>query len=275
LLIANQDRIRGTIKLVFQPAEEGEGGAERMVAEGVLDNPRPDYSLALHVWNEKPVGWIGVTPGPAMAASETFYITITGRGGHGAAPHTTIDPIPAAAQVISALQNIVARNVPPLETAVVSVTSIHSGTTFNVIPQKVELSGTIRTFNPEVRQMVLDRFCDIVDGITQGMNCTAEIDLQSVTPAVINDSKLSSIVQQTTRTLYPELVLDTTERTMGSEDMAFMMDDIPGCYVFIGSANAEKGLDYKHHHPRFDIDEEALTIGAALITESAISILSQ
>ena len=124
MLVARQDELKGTVKLVFQPAEEGLGGAELMVEEGVLENPRPDCSLSLHVWNEKPVGWIGATSGPAMAASETFYINITGKGGHGAAPHLSIDPLLAAAQVVTTLQSIVARNVPPLDTAVVSVTSI-------------------------------------------------------------------------------------------------------------------------------------------------------
>ncbi len=274
MLHARQDELKGTVKLVFQPAEEGLGGAELMVEDGVLENPRPDYTLALHVWNEKPVGWIGVTSGPAMAASETFYVTITGKGGHGAAPHLSVDPILAAAQVVSALQGIVARNVPPLDAAVVSVTSIHSGTTFNVIPQTAKLSGTIRTFNPEVREMVLQRFDEVINGVVQAMNCTAEIQLESVTPAVINDSELAVRVQSVARKLYPDAAIATDERTMGSEDMAFMMEEIPGCYFFIGSNNSEKGLDAKHHHPRFDFDERALTTGAALMSAAIMDILS-
>jgi len=274
MLVARQDELKGTVKLVFQPAEEGLGGAKLMVEEGVLENPRPDYSLSLHVWNEKPVGWFGTTSGPAMAASETFYVKITGKGGHGAAPHLSIDPIFAAAQVVTALQGIVARNVPPLDTAVVSVTSLHSGTTFNVIPQTAELSGTIRTFNPDVREMVMKRFVETVEGVVQALNCTAEIELESITPAVINDAELANRMYKLVEEMYPEANIVSDERTMGSEDMAFMMDDIPGCYIFIGSNNTEKGLDAKHHHPKFDFDEQALNHGAALLTAAIMDILS-
>jgi amidohydrolase len=274
MLHARQNDLNGTVKLVFQPAEEGLGGAQRMVAEGVLDNPVPDYCLALHLWNEKPLGWLGVTPGPSMAASETFRVQLTGKGGHGAAPHLTVDPLFAAAQIITALQSIVARNVPPQDTAVVSVTSVHSGTTFNVIPHTAEFQGTIRTFNPEVRSMVIERFREIVSQIAQALNCSAEIEVESVTPAVINDSELSARVQRIAQQLYPQAELDTQERTMGSEDMAFMMDTIPGCYFFIGSSNPEKGLDAKHHHPRFDFDEEALQISASMMTAVVLDLLS-
>ena len=274
MLHARQNDLNGTVKLVFQPAEEGLGGAQRMVAEGVLDNPVPDYCLALHLWNEKPLGWLGVTPGPSMAASETFRVQLTGKGGHGAAPHLTVDPLFAAAQIITALQSIVARNVPPQDTAVVSVTSVHSGTTFNVIPHTAEFQGTIRTFNPEVRSMVIERFQEIVSQIAQALNCSAEIEVESVTPAVINDSELSARVQRIAQQLYPQAELDTQERTMGSEDMAFMMDTIPGCYFFIGSSNPEKGLDAKHHHPRFDFDEEALQISASMMTAVVLDLLS-
>ena len=274
MLHSRQEDINGTIKLVFQPAEEGLGGAQQMVGDGVLKNPRPDYTLSLHIWNEKPIGWIGITPGPAMAASETFYVTLTGKGGHGAAPHTTIDPLFAAAQIITSLQSIVARNVPPMDTAVVSITAIQSGTTFNVIPQTAEFQGTIRTFNPDIRSMVIKRFHQIVNNIAQALNCTADISMESITPAVINNPELTAHVQNVARRLFPQTIIDTNERTMGSEDMAFMMKDIPGCYFFIGSSNVERELDAKHHHPRFDFDESALTTGAVLMTAAIIDLLS-
>ena len=274
MLHARQGEMSGTVKLVFQPAEEGLGGAQRMVAEGVLENPQPDYCLALHLWNEKPVGWLGVTPGPSMAASETFRVKLTGKGGHGAAPHLTVDPLFAAAQIVSALQSIVARNVSPMETAVVSVTSLHSGTTFNVIPQTAEFQGTIRSFDPQIRSMIIERFQQIVNQMALALNCSAEVEMESVTPAVINDLALSKRVQQIAQQLYPQAEIDTNERTMGSEDMAFMMQEIPGCYFFVGSANPEKGLDAKHHHPRFDFDESALTSGAALMTAAVLDLLA-
>ena len=181
LLHAHQSELAGSVKLVFQPAEEGLGGAKRMVEEGVLQNPRPDYSLALHLWNEKPVGWIAAAAGPTMAASETFSVRITGRGGHGALPHTAVDPVVTAAQIIMALQTIVARNADPVETAVVSVTSVHGGSAHNVIPPYVDLDGTIRSFDPEIRAMVLRRFREIVEGVAGALGCSTEIVIDDIT----------------------------------------------------------------------------------------------
>jgi amidohydrolase len=274
LLHAHRQDLRGTVKLVFQPAEEGLGGAPRMVAEGVLENPRPDVTLAMHVWNEKPLGWIGVTPGPAMAAAEKFKFSITGKGGHGAAPHLAVDPVLASAQVITALQSIVARNVPPLQTAVISVTTVHGGEAFNVIPPKVEMQGTIRTFEPEVREMVLRRFQEVIEGTSASFGCQAQIELEALTPAVINDARTAALVQRLVPEVLPFSELDVSNRTMGSEDMAYMMREVPGCFIFVGSSNPEKGLDAPHHHPRFDIDERALVYGAALLASAAVEYLS-
>lgn len=273
LLHAHRQELSGTVKFVFQPAEEGDGGAERMVAEGVLENPRPKACLALHLWNNEPVGWTGVTSGPVMAAAEIFKLRVAGKGGHGAMPNLTIDPVVAAAHIITALQTIVSRNVPPLLTAVVSVASLRAGDAFNVIPPFVEMSGTIRTFEPAVRQMVLERFQQIIEHTAAALNCQVEIDVKSITPAVINDAQLVQQVQQTIWTILPEGELDDSYRTMGSEDMAFMMQDIPGCYFFIGSANPEKGLTYTHHHPKFDFDERALPLGAGLMTAVVFNML--
>ena len=267
--------LAGSVKLVFQPAEEGLGGARAMLVDGVLGNPRPDLTLALHLWNEKPYGWLGVTPGPAMAASETFSVKLIGSGGHGASPHLTIDPVLAAAHVTTTLQSIVARNVSPLDTAVISVTSIQAGEAFNVIPSTAVLKGTIRTYLPHVRQLVLERFRDVVTGVAQALGCQAEIDLQEVTPAVINDPQVSARVQEVARRLFPEAELSTTERTMGSEDMAYMMQDIPGCYFFIGSNNSARGLNAPHHHPKFDFDERALPRAAALMAAAACEFLQE
>lgn len=267
------EQLIGRVKFVFQPAEEGLGGAERMIDDGVLENPRPDLSLALHLWNVKPFGWLGITPGPVMAASETFKVLITGSGGHGAAPHLAVDPIIAGAQVVGALQSIVSRNVPPLKTAVVSVTTMHGGDIFNVIPGDVELTGTIRTFDPDVRQSVLERFTQVVDGVAASMGCQTRIELQSITPAVVNDPAITASVQKTAASLLPDSEIDTNATTMGSEDMALMMQDIPGCYFFIGSANPDQGLDAAHHNPRFDFDERALVHGAALMAAATIDLL--
>ncbi len=273
MLHSHRQELSGTIKLVFQPAEEGEGGAQRMLAEGILENPHADAALALHLWNEKPFGWLGITAGPTMAAAEIINIKVTGRGGHGAIPQLAIDPILASAQIINALQSIVARNVSPLETAVVSVTSIHGGETFNVIPAQVSLQGTIRTFSPEVRQHVLERFHQVVEGVGTAMQCQVECQVQSISPAVVNDGDLAERVRTTARHLLPDSQVEADYHTMGAEDMAFILQKLPGCFFFIGSANPAEGLDAPHHHPRFDFDERALVHATALMASAAWNYL--
>ncbi|MBI5946404.1 MAG: amidohydrolase [Chloroflexi bacterium] len=279
MLHAHREDLAGTVKFCFQPSEEGfngeeVGGAEMMMRDGVLDGPKVDKTLSMHLWNEKPLGWVNVAKGPVMAGAEQFTVKLTGKGGHGAAPHTTFDPIVTAAQIVTALQNIAARNVAPLHAAVVSVTSLHSGTAFNIIPQEAELTGTIRTFDLSVRKMVLERFEQIVRGIAETMQCKADILIQRVTPAVINNDSVAAKVQATARRLFPDTELDTSNYlTMGAEDMAFMQEKVEGCYFFIGSSNSEKHLDYSHHHPKFDFDEEALVRGSALMASAVVDML--
>lgn len=271
-----RDELPGSIKLVFQPAEEGMGGAEGMIRDGVLDNPKVDYVLGLHLWNEKPVGWLGIAAGPYMAGADEFKLTLTGKGGHGAQPHTTADPIVAGAHIISALQTIVSRNVAPIDTAVVSVTTFHGGHAFNVIPQTAEMTGTIRTFKPEVRERTLKRFEEIATGVAQSMGCTADVQFFNTAPAVVNEAKVTSIVQQAAAKVLTSHHIDTGNMaTMGSEDFAFFLNRAPGAFFFVGSANAERGLNQSHHHPKFDIDEAALPQAAALMAQSAIELLSQ
>ncbi len=279
MLHAHREDLAGSVKFCFQPSEEGfngeeVGGAEMMMRDGVLDGPKVDKTLSLHLWNEKPLGWINVAKGPVMAGAEQFTVKLTGKGGHGAAPHTTIDPIVAGSQIVTALQTISSRNVAPLQSAVVSVTTFHSGTAFNIIPQEAELTGTIRTFDLSVRKMVLERFEQIVRGIAETHQCQAEILIQRVTPAVINNDSVATKVQESARRLFPNTELDTNNYlTMGAEDMAFMQEKVDGCYFFIGSNNSEKHLDYSHHHPRFDFDEEALVRGSALMASAVADML--
>jgi amidohydrolase len=209
-----------------------------------------------------------------MAAAEIFQLRIVGKGGHGAIPNLTVDPVLASAQVITALQSIPARNVSPLQSAVISVTAIHGGETFNVIPPAVDLQGTIRTFEPVVREQVLKRFREVVSGVSQAMGCQAEVDTRLLTPAVINDSQVSARVRDVAVRTLPDCVIDDNFHTMGSEDMAFMMQAVPSCFFFVGSASSEKGLDAPHHHPRFDFDEQALPRAVALIAAAAADYLS-
>lgn len=268
-----RDDLSGVVKFIFQPAEEGMNGAERMVFEGALENPRPEFALGLHVWNSRPYGWIGVTPGPAMAAGDMIDVRIQGKGGHGAMPHIAVDPVYAAAQVISALQSIVSRNISPMKTGVVSVTSIHGGEAFNVIPSYVDMKGTLRSFEPEVRALLIDRFEKVIKSVAEGLGCSAEVKVTPLTPAVINDPSVALRVQDAARELLPEFTLDVTEQTMGSEDMAFFLNEVPGCFFFVGSSNSEAGLEAPHHHPQFDFDERALARGAALMTAAALKFV--
>jgi len=281
LLHNHRDELAGSIKLCFQPSEEGfndeaRGGNEMMIQDGVLENPHVDRTLALHLWNDQPLGWVGVAGGAVMAGAELFTVKLEGKGGHGASPHLTVDPVVAAAQIITALQNIVSRNVAPLQSAVISVTTVHSGTAFNVIPQTAELSGTIRTFDLDVRKNLLGRFEEVVRGVGEALGCKVQIDVKRVTPALINDGAMATRVQEIARTVLPTSKLETAGyMTMGAEDMAFMQELVPGCYFFLGSNNIEKHLDYGHHHPKFDFDERVLPRAAALMAAAAVDVLRQ
>jgi amidohydrolase len=276
MLHKHRNELAGAVKFMFQPAEEGLGGAETMLSAGILEQPKVDVALGLHVWNEKPVGWFGIADGPALAGAEIFKLKVSGKGGHAAAPHLATDSLLASAQIICALQGIVARNVAPLQTAVVSVSTIHAGETFNVLPTQVEMTGTIRTFEPQVRDRVLQRFNETVRGVAEAMGCQVDIDVQRLTPATLNHKETSEHIQSIARRLFPMAQVEPANFvTMGSEDFAFVLEKVPGCFFFVGSANPEKGLDAAHHHPKFDIDETALVSGAALLTASIIELMSK
>ncbi len=274
LLHAGRENLPGTIKFVFQPAEEGLGGALAMIKEGILNDPVPEIALALHLWNEKPLGWLGITDGPMMSASETFQVQITGKGGHGGKPHEAVDPIVAAAGIINALQSIVSREIPPLDSGVVTVSSIHGGEAHNVIPEQVTLSGTIRSFTEETRDLLLKRFRAVVEQTAAVYLCSAKVTIKDISPAVNNDPKIAAVLRKTASELFPQAIIDQGYRTMASEDMAFMLQEIPGCYCLIGSANSARGLDAKHHQPDFNFDEQALTQGVALLV-SAVHELAE
>jgi amidohydrolase len=275
ILTEMRSDLRGTVKFVFQPGEEGARGAEKMVQEGVLENPKPDFAVAMHLWNEKPKDWVVISPGPLMAGADFIDIIVTGKGGHGALPQQTADPVIAASLIINAVQTIVSRNISPLDGAVISITSVKAGEAYNVIPQTAVLKGTIRTFKKEVRQIVCDRLQVIVEEISKACGCTGELKVTQLTPSVVNNPKVTEIIQRVAEKDFPELKIEKNLATMVSEDMAYFLDQVPGCFILVGSANPEKGLIYSHHHPKFNFDEEALTTGAALIASSVVELLNQ
>ncbi len=262
----------GTLKLIFQPGEEGLNGADIMVKEGVLENPRPDVAIAIHVWNKNPVGAFGATAGPVMAGAESWYATINGKGGHGAMPEQTVDPIVVAALTVNALQTVVSRNVSALDTAVVTVGALLSGDAFNVIPESAELRGTIRTFNLETRDTVLRRVHEIIEGTARMMGAEATVGLYPLAPAVVNDAKVTALVRDVVADLFGADALKDDVRTMGSEDAAFFLQEIPGCFIFVGSGFTDREAP-AHHNAHFDIDERALVNGVAVVVEALCRLM--
>jgi amidohydrolase len=273
MLSFHRNQISGSVKFVFQPAEETLGGALRMVREGVLENPKPDICLAAHLWNEKPLGWMGISTGPLMAGADILQITVRGKGGHGAIPNQTHDPVLASAYLITALQSIVARNVDPRKSGVLSITQVLAGDAYNVIPAEAVLRGTIRTFESDVRQLILGRIEKLSGDIATAFNCEAEVKIDKVAPPVVNDEGVSTIARSIAQELFPEAMIANDVMSMVSEDMAYMMEQIPGCYILIGSSDPERGLDAPHHNPLFDFNEEVLPLGAAIMAATAWEIL--
>ncbi|MGH2536587.1 MAG: M20 metallopeptidase family protein [Candidatus Promineifilaceae bacterium] len=272
ILAGHQSRLAGRLKLLFQPAEEGLGGALAVMADGALEAPRPDVALAMHLWNEIPLGQVRATAGPTMAASSVFTLTVAGRGGHGATPHKSIDPILAAAHIVAALQSIVSRNVDPLDSAVVTVGQMTAGTTFNVIPERAVLKGTVRSYDQELHRLVYRRILEMAQSMAAAFSCAATMETVAIVPAVTNaDEPTQAVRRAAGRVVSPANVI--AGRTMGAEDMAYILEEIPGCYFFVGSANDARGLNFPHHHPRFDFDERALVIGVATMAEAAAEYL--
>jgi amidohydrolase len=270
MMVGHRERMAGTLKFLFQPGEEGRGGALAVLADGALENPRPDVALAMHLWSEVPYGRIRVQDGPAMAASSVFTLTVRGKGGHGAAPHRSVDPILAAAHIVAALQSIVSRNVDPLESVVVTVGQMTAGTTFNVIPEVATLKGTVRSYNNEMHRHVYRRILEMAQNMAQAFRCEANMEAVAIVPAVVNSPEPTRRVREAAAKIVgPEKVVDG--QTMGAEDMGYILEEIPGCYFFIGAGNDEKGFIYPHHHPRFDVDERALVLGVATMAEATAS----
>lgn len=264
-LANHRQNFTGTVKFIFQPAEEGPGGAKPMIEAGVLRNPDIDAIIGLHLWNNLPLGTVGVRSGALMAAVELFKCTIHGKGGHGAMPHQTIDSIVVGSQIVNALQTIVGRNVDPLDAGVVTVGSFHAGHAHNVIPDAAELTGTVRYFNPVYEGFFGKRVEEIIAGVCQSHGASYDLNYYSLYPPVINDQRIADLVRSVAETVVetPAGVVPECQ-TMGGEDMSFFLQEVPGCYFFLGSANPEKDLAYPHHHPRFDFDETVLGMGVEM-----------
>ena len=263
----------GAVKFAFQPAEELSGGATAMIGDGILDAPAVSAAFGIHVWNDLPVGTIGITTGAMMASVDEFEITITGKGGHAAMPHRAIDPVLVAAHVITALQSLVSRRRDPFEEGVVSVTQVAAGHAFNVIPQQATLRGTVRTFGGRFYEDAPRLVEDTARGIAIAMGADAGVVFRRLTGPLVNDPAMAELMRNVAEEIVGKERMKGGIRTMGGEDMSYFLKRVPGCFAFVGSARAD-GTSFPHHSPRFDIEEEALPIAVELLTETAARYLS-
>jgi len=258
---------KGAFRSLFQPAEEAGGGAEAMARDGVLDGV--SAALGIHLWNQLPVGKIGLVSGAQMASVDEFEVVLTGPGGHGAAPNETRDPVVAASRLVEALQGIVAREISPFEPAVVTVGSIHGGSAFNIIPKEVRLLGTARSFSDEVARRIPEKLSRISESVAAAHGLACRIEYRRINRATVNDAATAALVAEAVeRVLGPGSVVET--RKMGGEDMSVYLDRVPGCFFFVGSAL--EGPHRPNHSPVFDFDERALAVGTLVLEAAARTV---
>ncbi len=262
----------GAVKFAFQPAEEISSGAEAMIRDGVLDAPRVEAAFGIHLWNDLPAGTIAIMPGPVMASVDEFEITILGRGGHAAAPHQTIDPVLIAAHVVTGLQSLIARRRNPFEEGVLSITQVSAGHAFNVIPARADLRGTVRTFGGKFWEEAQRLVEEATRGIAGAFGASAEIRYRRLSGPLVNDETMTALMKGVGEEIVGKERVIGGVRTMGGEDMSYFLRKVPGCFAFVGSAPPGKTAS-PHHSPTFDIDEDALVIGAELLAQTAVRYL--
>ncbi len=268
-----RDQIKGTVKFIFQPAEEVMQGAKKMLDEGVMEGV--DAILGIHVWSQFPTGKVSLEAGPRFAAGDKFKITVKGKGSHGAVPHLGVDAIVAASAIVMNLQSITSREIDPLEPVVVSIGKINGGFNFNVICNEVVLEGTTRSFNQDIQNRFPSMIKRIVDHTASSFNAKAEIDYTVGTLSCINDPIVSQMAKESIIKLYGEDIIADFGQTMGGEDFAYFNQTVPGIMAFIGGGNKAKNTIYPHHHEKFNIDEDALTIGTSLYAQFALDFLNK
>ena len=271
LLSERKSEFKGNVIFLFQPSEERiPGGAKRMIEEGALEGV--DTIFGLHLWVPLPTGAVGVVKGPMMAQPDAFTIIVRGKGGHGSMPHQTVDPILVASQIVVNAQSIVSRNMDPLKPAVVSFGTIEGGTIYNIIPGEVRLTGTVRSFEPEIKNIAKKRIEEIAEGTAKAMGASVEFSYEEGYPPLVNDETMANFVLDVAkRTLGKDKVVDI-DPVMGGEDFAYFLEKVPGAFLFLGAGD---GMDFPHHHPAFDIDENVLPQGVLLMTSLALEYLNQ
>lgn len=274
-LMKMKDEINGTIKLVFQPAEEDApngGGAQHMIKDGALDNPKVDCMVGMHIWPQLKLGQIGTKPGVMMAASDPFTIEITGKGVHASLPNAGIDPIVIGCQMVNNIQTIISRNIDPFEPAVVSIGVFKGGSRYNVIPEKVKLEGTVRTFNDEVRQTVYERLKTIVEDTATSLGGRAVLDYRFTYPPLINDEKIVEITRKSIGEIIgEENYVEVKRPAPGGEDFAYFAKEVPSAYMFLGYAEEGKEI-FPPHNPHFDFNEKVLAMGTKVFIQTALNL---
>jgi amidohydrolase len=262
-LVERRSELAGEVRFIFQHAEElPPGGAVQLVAAGVMDGV--DCVIGQHIFADAETGKVIVRDGRFMASPDSFSVTVRGRGGHGAYPHHSVDPVAAAAQIIVSLQQIVAREVDPVRNAVVTVAHIHAGSADNVIPEEVTFGGTVRTFEPEVKAQIRDAIERIATGVAGAHRCTAALTYEDGYDSVINNAEVAELVR---RNVDPERLIEY-EPVMGGEDFSAYMKVVPGCFFAVGG-----GGEYPHHHPRFQVDEEGMRVAAEIFVNTTLDFL--
>ncbi len=266
-----QDQIKGTVKFVFQPAEELGLGAKQMIENGVLDDV--DAIFGIHIWNDLPVGKINIEEGPRMAAGSHFKCSVTGKGGHGALPNQGVDALVCASAMVLNLQTIISREVSPLAPAVVTIGKLVSGSRFNILAETAYFEGTTRCYDDEVNQHIQDALKRIIDETAKSYRATAELEYNQVVVATINDKEMAEIGQTAAKDLFGDCLVEMEKQT-GGEDFSFYGRKVPAAFAFVGSKNEAKIEYHPHHHPKFDIDEDALKYTAGLYANYALTFLS-
>ncbi len=260
VLAGRRETLPGSVRFVFQPAEEAAGGAQACIADGVLESPRVSTALGLHISADIPIGAINVAPGPFFAAPTAFRITIEGRGGHAAAPHQSIDAVVVAAHVITALQTVVSRSVAPSESAVLTVGKVAGGFRGNIIADSATMTGTIRSYTDAVRNAMLRRTEEILAGVCAAFDAKYTFEHSTSCPPLVNDPAVTELVREEAAAYFGHQAI-LSAPTMGAEDMGVFLQERPGCYFWLGARNEAKGIAGRHHDPAFMIDEDALAIG--------------
>jgi amidohydrolase len=276
VLAARRDSWRGNITFAFQPAEEQANGAVPMVEDGALRDPDVDAVIGLHLWSPLHVGDVIVQPGPIFASADMFTLHVRGRGGHGAMPHLNVDPVLAAAHIITAAQSLVSRELSPLAPGVVTFGAIHGGTAGNVIADEVELAGTVRAYTPDDREHLLTRLEELAQSVAAGLRASAELVVGAGTPPCVSDPDMAALVRRAAvATVGEEHIFAGDGRQPVGDDMAIFLEAVPGCYFLVGAGNPARGITAPHHSNHFDIDEDALPIGAEILARAALDYLGR